>query len=341
MKCLRWGIAALVLTAGAAAPSFAHEIASAYVEMREVGDGGAWRVRWSVPARRGVPLPIQVVLPDGCVEEGRERAASTLSGPAGTLYTSQWMVRCPGGLDGRSVRIAGLESAQTEVLGRVSRADGRVQSVRAFPWRPSFVVEAAPSLLAEAATYLGLGVEHIALGPDHLLFVLGLLLIVQNRWMLFKTITSFTVAHSLTLAVATLGYASAPTVPLNAAIALSILCLGPEIVRARRGESSATIRHPWVVAFLFGLLHGFGFAGGLTSLGIPGSDIPTALLFFNLGVEAGQVSFIGLVILLEASFRALQIAWPHAVRALPGYAVGSLGAFWTIQRAAILVRGIL
>ena len=342
---MRWSrlvIASLLLPAcGEAAPSFAHEIASAYLEMRETGEAGAWQVRWSVPSRRGVRLPIQVAFPEGCVEEGSERTASSLAGPAGTLHASSWMVRCPGGLDGAAVRIAGLESAQTEVLGRVARADGRVQSVRAFPWKPAFVVEPAPSLLAEAATYLALGVEHIALGPDHLLFVLGLLLIVGSRWMLLKTITSFTLAHSLTLAVATLGYASAPTVHLNAAIALSILCLGPEIVRARRGESSAMIRHPWVVAFLFGLLHGFGFAGGLSSLGIPASDIPKALLFFNLGVEAGQVAFIGLVILLEASFRALRIAWPRVVRALPGYAVGSLGAFWTIQRTAILVRGIL
>ena len=144
-------------------------------------------------------------------------------------------------------------------------------------------------------------------------------------------------AHSITLAIATLGYANAPVIPLNAAIALSILFLGPEIVRVWRGETSFTIRHPWVVAFAFGLLHGFGFAGALTSAGLPRAELPLALLTFNVGVEIGQVGFILLVLLLERSFRVLQVRWPRWVQATPGYAVGSLGAFWTIQRVAILL----
>jgi hypothetical protein len=172
---------------------------------------------------------------------------------------------------------------------------------------------------------------------DHLLFVLGLVLIVSDRWMLLKTVTAFTVAHSITLAIATLGYAEAPVLPLNAAIALSILFLGPEIVRSWRGGTSLTIRHPWVVAFLFGLIHGFGFAGALTSAGLPHKDLPLALLSFNVGVEIGQVSFVLLILLLERSFRQLEIRWPRWVQALPGYTVGSLGAFWTIQRVAMLL----
>jgi hydrogenase/urease accessory protein HupE len=183
-------------------------------------------------------------------------------------------------------------------------------------------------------------VQHILLGVDHLLFVLGLLLIVESRRMLVKTITAFTVAHSLTLAIATLGYASAPVLPLNAAIALSILFLGPEIVRARRGGTSLTIRHPWVVAFAFGLLHGFGFATGLRELGLPRGEIPLALLLFNVGVELGQLGFVALVILLERSFRTLEIAWPRPVRALPVYTVGILGAFWFLQRTAILLESL-
>ena len=166
---------------------------------------------------------------------------------------------------------------------------------------------------------------------------LGLLLIVKNRWMLLKTITAFTVAHSITLAIATLGYANAPTLPLNAAIALSILFLGPEIVKVWRGESSFTIRHPWVVAFAFGLLHGFGFASALTSAGLPSNELPWALLSFNVGVEIGQVGFVVLILLLERAFRVLEIRWPRMVEALPGYTVGSLGAFWTIQRVAMLI----
>jgi len=172
------------------------------------------------------------------------------------------------------------------------------------------------------------------------LFVLGLLLIVSDRWTLLKTITAFTVAHSLTLAVATLGYAAAPMPPLNAAIALSILFLGPEIVRRWRGRTSLTIRHPWVVAFAFGLLHGFGFASGLTTMGLPGPEIPVALLLFNAGVEIGQVFFVGMIVLLERAFRTLEIQWPRLIEALPGYAVGSLGAYWTIQRTVVLL-GVL
>jgi HupE / UreJ protein len=185
-------------------------------------------------------------------------------------------------------------------------------------------------------TFIVQGIRHILFRADHILFVLGLLLIVKNRWMLLKTITAFTVAHSITLAIATLGFAEAPILPLNAAIALSILFLGPEIVRSWRGETSFTIRNPWVVAFAFGLLHGFGFASVLTSAGLPRTELPIALLSFNLGVEIGQLSFVALVLLLERAFRILEVRWPRWAEALPGYTVGSLGDFWTVQRVAIM-----
>jgi HupE / UreJ protein len=185
--------------------------------------------------------------------------------------------------------------------------------------------------------FLKLGVEHIWLGVDHLLFVFGLLLLVQSRWMLLKTITAFTVAHSITLALATFGYVSLPALLLNAAIALSILILGVEVVRSGSGRTSMTVLHPWIVAFAFGLLHGFGFASGLSALGLPSAGIPLALVMFNLGVEIGQVSFVSLILILARSFRQLEIRWPRWVQVLPGYTVGSLGAFWTIQRAAMLL----
>jgi hypothetical protein len=166
--------------------------------------------------------------------------------------------------------------------------------------------------------------------------VLGLLIIVNGRKMLLKTITAFTLAHSITLAIATLGYASAPGPPLNAAIALSILFLGPEIVRVWRGETSFTIRNPWVVAFAFGLLHGFGFAGGLSTAGLPKGEIPLALLMFNIGVELGQLAFVALILLICRSFKVLEIHWSRWVELVPGYTVGSLGAFWTIQRTVMM-----
>jgi hydrogenase/urease accessory protein HupE len=166
--------------------------------------------------------------------------------------------------------------------------------------------------------FLKLGIEHIWLGVDHLLFVFGLLILVRSRWMLLKTITAFTVAHSITLGLATFGYAHLPGPLLNAAIALSILILGVEIVRSGKGKTSVTILYPWIVAFAFGLLHGFGFASGLSALGLPAADIPLALVMFNVGVEIGQVSFVLLILLIERSFRQLEIHWPRWVQALPG-----------------------
>jgi len=222
---------------------------------------------------------------------------------------------------------------------RLHHADGRLESHLLRPATPSVTLGEVTTTWERALSYVQLGVQHILLGVDHLLFVLGLLLIVKGRWTLLKTITSFTLAHSITLAIATLGYASAPLPALNAAIALSILFLGPEIVRTWRGETSFTIRHPWVVAFAFGLLHGFGFASGLTAMGLPRAEIPLALLLFNIGVEIGQVAFVLLIVLLERSFRVLEVRWPRLVEQLPGYAVGTLGAYWTIQRALVLLGG--
>ena len=187
-----------------------------------------------------------------------------------------------------------------------------------------------------AETYVVQGIRHILFGVDHMLFVLGLLLIVADRWMLLKTVTAFTVAHSMTLAIATLGYAEVPVLPLNAAIALSILFLGPEIVRSWRGETSFTIRHPWVVAFAFGLLHGFGFASALTGAGLPRHELPLALVSFNVGVELGQIGFIVLLLGVQRAFGLLHIRWQGWVRVVPGYVVGSIGAFWTIERVGVL-----
>jgi hydrogenase/urease accessory protein HupE len=217
--------------------------------------------------------------------------------------------------------------------------DGREWMLIARPSQPWVEIAPVPSKAATARTFLVQGIDHILRGADHLLFVLGLLLLVRSTSMLVKTITAFTVAHSITLAIATLGYAHVPAPPLNAAIALSILFLGPEIARSWRGETSFTIRHPWVVAFAFGLLHGFGFASGLADIGLPGSDVPLALLMFNVGVEVGQLAFVIVILLLLRAFRVLELHWSRPVAMLPGYVVGTLGAYWTIQRVAMLALG--
>jgi hypothetical protein len=190
------------------------------------------------------------------------------------------------------------------------------------------------SIADAARRYTRLGIEHILLGIDHLLFVFGLLLLVRGPWMLVKTITAFTLAHSITLALATLGFVHVPARPVDAAIALSIAFLAAEILRARQGRPGLTARKPWLVAFVFGLLHGLGFAGALTQLGLPPGEIPLALLFFNVGVEIGQLMFVGLVLALGWALRQLQVGWPSWAEPLPAYAIGTVAAFWLIERTS-------
>ena len=289
---------------------------------------------WKQPTGGEVEVQIAPVIPEGCRLATPDRQQMS---PGSVLVPGT--LTCAGGLAGKTIAIAGLEATDTDVLVRLHHADGRLESHVLRPDTPFITLGAITTAIERALGYVRLGIQHILMGVDHLLFVLGLLLIVKNRWMLVKTISSFTLAHSITLAIATLGYASAPLPPLNAAIALSILFLGPEVVRTWRGETSFTIRHPWVVAFAFGLLHGFGFASGLTSMGLPKAEIPLALLLFNVGVEIGQVFFVGLVLILVRSFRILEIRFPRPVEALPGYVVGSLGAYWTIQRVVMMLGG--
>jgi hydrogenase/urease accessory protein HupE len=229
-----------------------------------------------------------------------------------------------------TITIEGLDETITDVFVRVYLSENRQLNAIVKPADPSLVLQFGPHGAQSALTYLELGMRHILTGMDHLLFVVGLTLIVRNRWMLLKTISAFTVAHSITLAVATLFHVAPPTAILNTLIALSVFFLGPEIVRRQRGGTSLTMRHPWVVAFVFGLLHGFGFASGLLSLGLPNSEIPLALLMFNFGVELGQIAFIVLILALVRAFRMMEIRWPRPIAALPTYAVGVLGAFWTI-----------
>ncbi len=202
---------------------------------------------------------------------------------------------------------------------------------------PLDALDAGSGSLADAARrYLTLGVEHILFGIDHLLFVFGLLLLVRGPWMLVKTVTAFTVAHSLTLALATLGLIDVPPRPVDALIALSIVFLGAEILRAREGRSSLAHRFPWLIAFAFGLLHGLGFASALGQVGLPAAEIPLALLFFNLGVEAGQLLFVALCLSFAWGFRRLEVAWPQRLEPLPAYVIGTAAAFWFIERTVAI-----
>jgi len=325
---------AVLVVLGAARAVWAHETRPGFLELRETGPG-TYSFLWKKPSGGEIEIYIAPIVPKECrlATSGQQQLTPGALVVRGTLT-------CQGGIRGKTIAIDGLETTITDVLVRIHHADGRLESHLLKPTNPSVTLGADTTGWQRSRAYLRLGVEHILLGIDHLLFVLGLLLIVGDRWMLLKTITSFTLAHSITLAMATLGYASAPVPPLNAAIALSILFLGPEIVRRWRGETSFTIRHPWVVAFAFGLLHGFGFASGLTTMGLPQAEIPLALLLFNVGVEIGQVFFVVAIVLLERAFRTLEVRWPRFAEALPGYAVGSLGAYWAIQRTWVLLAGL-
>ncbi|MBW2144073.1 MAG: HupE/UreJ family protein [Deltaproteobacteria bacterium] len=314
----------------------AHRLQPAYLEINEQ-TAGKFSILWKRPFAGNRPMNIYPRLPAVC-----SNITEPVTRPSQSAAIERWLVGCgESGMANETITIDGLSVTQTDVLVRIYYIEGDEETHLLRPASASIVVGGVPSRTEMIIAYLQLGIQHILMGVDHLLFVLGLLLIVQSRWMLLKTITAFTLAHSITLGIATLGYASVPLPPLNAVIALSILFLGPEIVRSWQGGTSLTIRHPWVVAFAFGLLHGFGFATGLTNLGLRATEIPLALLLFNLGVEIGQVIFVMLVILLERSFRILEIHWPKWVRLAPGYMVGSLGGYWAIQRTVILVGGLL
>jgi len=323
----------LMLVFGLVAGAIAHEVRPAYLELRQTA-ADTYDVLWKVPGSGdNLRLGLYLELPEGSVNVTAPRAAMV-----NNAFSERWTVRRPGGLTGGTLHIAGLSATMTDVLVRLERLDGTTLVTRLTPSAPSYVVEAAPRATQVATTYLKLGVEHILGGVDHLLFVLALLLLVKGRRRLIATVTAFTVAHSLTLAAATLGFVQVPGPPVEAAIALSIAFVAMEIVHSREGRSGLTERFPWIVAFTFGLLHGLGFAGALSEVGLPQTAIPVALLFFNVGVEIGQLSFIALVLAITAlarratgRFSASQPAWGWRV---PPYAIGGLAMFWVIQRVA-------
>ena len=314
----------------------AHEVRPGYLQLRQL-EGPTYDLLWKVPARGDLRLALYVRLPEHC------KASESGTRFADGAFIERVRLRCEGGLVGKKISIDGLEATRTDVLARVERADGTTQTARLTPEDTSFTVVAAQGALAVAGAYFGLGVEHILLGIDHLLFVLALLFLVRSWPRLIATVTAFTVAHSLTLAAATLGWLHVPQEPIEAAIALSIVFVAADVLRA--GEASLTRRAPWLVAFAFGLLHGFGFAGALRAVGVPEHAVPLALLFFNLGVEAGQLVFVAAVfglfwLLKSLRLRFSQGADPHswhvatAVSKPAAYAIGTLAAFWVFERTA-------
>lgn len=322
--------AAAIWTAIAAAPCAAHELRPAYLEISE--HGGDYRITFKVPARGALRLGLYVRLPDGCTDRKPPHTEKTYN-----AFVDHRTVSCRGGLAGKAVGIDGLAGTLTDVVARVALVDGGVQTVRLTPDRPVFEVTGTPTHAETAQTYFLLGVEHILLGLDHLLFVLALLLLTGKSWTLVKTITAFTLAHSVTLAAGSLGWAHAPQAPVEALIALSIVYAAAAIPRARQGARDLVCRAPWLTAFAFGLLHGFGFGGALKEIGLPQADVPLALLTFNLGVEAGQLLFVGAVLALGFVLRPVPFPDWAGGRTAAAYGIGGLAAFWFLERMAAVL----
>ncbi len=309
------------------ANGFAHESRPAYLEITET-QAGQYDVLWKRPMRGDRVLSLHPQFPSHCRQI---TPAATYNSPGANLERRS--IDCgKSGLIGKTIRIDGLSTTLTDVLARVSFLDGYTQTTLIRPSNPSFVIQGSQSTVQVSRQYLMLGIEHILGGIDHLLFVLGLLLIVRGFGLLLKTITAFTVAHSITLAMATLGFVNVPQAPVEAVIALSILFLATELAKQQKGNPGMTARYPWVVALSFGLLHGFGFAGALSEVGLPQTDIPLALLFFNVGVEVGQLMFVAAVLVVQLFIQKIRVQWPAWVEQMPAYAIGSLAAFWFIQR---------
>jgi len=319
----------------------AHEVRPAYLQLHQTGTE-TYDVLWKVPARGdNMRLGIYVEFPSGTTKVSLSRTSF-----ANDASTERWSIKRPGGLTGGEIHIAGLPATMTDVLVRIENLGGTTQVTRLTPSSPSFAVSAAPRAVEVTRTYLVLGVEHILFGVDHLLFVLALLILVKGWRKLIGTITAFTVAHSITLAAATLGFVHVPSKPVEATIALSIVFVACEIVHRRQGRSGLTEMWPWVIAFSFGLLHGLGFAGALREVGLPQNAIPLALLFFNVGVELGQLLFIGIVMAVIAvavraakKFSQLNLAQQSALawcENISAYAIGGVAMFWVIQRTAAI-----
>jgi hypothetical protein len=297
------------------APSTAHELRPAYLDIRETA-AGDFAIVWKTPALGEMRLGLYVRLPESCSPNGE--AVNSFEAGA---YFERWTARCPGGLKGRSLTIDGLRTSLADVLVRLANADGSTQVARLTPETPSLAVTASQTTFEVAKTYFLLGVEHILLGFDHLLFVLALMLLIRDRWMLLTTITVFTLAHSVTLAGAALGYLTLPQKPVAS-----------ELARSRPGQRRTSETYPWLVAFAFGLLHGFGFAGALKEIGLPQTDVPLALLTFNLGVEAGQLLFVAAALVAIRATTAL-VAIPFTpIRMAASYLIGTMSMLWLITR---------
>ena len=310
-----------------AMPASADEIRPALLDIKEQKTG-LFAVTWKVPTRGDRVLAITPNLPDSLELLG----SPVVQQVQGAQIERSTYKNNAESLTGQFISIEGLAALQTDVLLLIQLQDGTQHSSILRPSSPQFTIPLEASKLEVAGDYWRMGTIHILEGVDHLLFVLALLLIVSNFRQLLMAVTAFTVAHSITLVLATLGVVHVPAAPTEAIIALSILFLATEIIHKYNGQTSLTEKYPWVVAFVFGLFHGLGFAGALSEIGVPQNEVPLALLMFNVGVETGQLLFIAAVLSLIALFKLLPLTPPPWASRIVPYVIGSIAAFWTIER---------
>jgi hydrogenase/urease accessory protein HupE len=314
----------------ASAPAAADNFQPAYLQLTE-RDATSYDVRWKTLAvDEQTVLPIRPIFPAGA-RYVVPLASSYSNGTAVMIGR----IAVPGGLEGKVLRFEGLTENRGEVLVRFIRNDGSEKLSRVTIAEPQLTIAKEPDSIGVSARYTQLGIEHILLGFDHLLFVAALVMLVANFRKLVWTVTAFTVAHSITLALVTLDVISVPRPPVEAFIALSIVFVAVEIVRQKQGMPSLASRKPWLVAFAFGLLHGFGFAGALAEIGLPQNNIPLALLFFNVGVEIGQLIFVAALLALAAIARRMATPTQLGRASLVScYAIGGIASYWLFERIA-------
>jgi hydrogenase/urease accessory protein HupE len=325
-----WCVCAmLALRVLAPLPSLAHALDPVLFELTEREDGKI-DVRWKAPSAKMPGMHLVADLPPQCHRDG-----DASEDDLGDATVSRWVMVCDGGLVGKTIGIEGLET--TDALVRITLRDGSVDRRVLGAGHPTVTVVPAPTRSDVFRDYARLGMEHIASGIDHLLFVFGLLLLTGGTRQLFATITAFTIGHSVTLALSALQIISVPQGPAEVVIAFTIYVLAVELARDAAPDSTLLRRRPWAMAFSFGLLHGLSFAGALKAAGLPDNDVPMALLSFNVGIEIGQVIFVVLVLAAWASLDTVTRSLPRWSQRIPVYAMGTAACFWVLSRAAALI----
>jgi len=306
---------------------FADEIRPAYLEIKQK-DIKSFAMLFKVPAKKDERLSIYVQLPTSC-SYLNSSSSSFIKG----AYVEHSFFRCKDNIQNKSLTIKGLEKTNTQLLLRIEFLNKTSQSVILKPTKSTYTIKEDASSTQIIKTYSVLGIEHILMGYDHLLFIFALLLIVRNFSRLLWTISAFTLAHSITMASATLGFVHVSQAPVEAVIALSILFLAIELIYKKESKTSLTFKYPWLIAFIFGLLHGFGFAGALAEIGLPQHAITLALIFFNIGVEIGQLIFVVSVVMFSLIFAQYKnILISLQAKKIMIYIIGSLSSFWLIER---------